>query len=336
MSQYTSKDTMISFLNARMIHQGTRDYNVPLAPIQKGMVLRNVAIIGVNGRLGASVLQSLLDSKGFRVTVLLRQHSKASLNNDVDIVRLPDDLGSEPELANALEGHDALVVTIPATRTREQLLLANACVKAGVRRFIPADFGSVDSLDKVCRDLVPLYENKLVVRNELEQLSARNTSFSWTSLVCGHFFDWGLENGMLRFWLKEHRAELFDDGNVKWSASTLKCIGAAVASILKNEDVTKNKMLYIQSFCVSQREVLDALQKVSDTQWSVSHVRSEDFTKHKKAEADAGDAEAIEELVSVLGITRANWEGKLANDLLKLKAEDLQTVVSEVYNATIQ
>lgn len=295
------------------------------------MAIKNVAIIGANGKLGPSVLQRLI-AASFNVTVLTRVSSTSKYPDTVRVLQIPDGL-PEDDLAKQLEGQDALVVTMAGSKTAEQIHLANACVKAGVRRFIPADFGSVDSTDERSLKLVPLYGEKVKVRRHLEELAGKYSGFSWTSLVCGHFFDWGLKEGFLHFDIKDGMSDILDDGEYMWSTSTLARVGEATCKILEKEEQTANKILYIQSFCVNQFDVLEALMRASGQNFTNSFVKSEDYLSEQKKKADAGDKEAVENIVWALGTVNANWEKKqnFANELLGLKTEDLDEEIKKVY-----
>jgi hypothetical protein len=206
-----------------------------------------------------------------------------------------------------------------------------------VRGFIPADFGSCDSSSPRALELVPLYRAKKAVRECLVELAGKGSSdgsgFSWTSLVCGHFFDFGLKSGLLQFDLAARPARIFDGGDVRWSATTLDTIGTAVVRVLQRGEATRNGMLSIQSFCVSQNQVLAVLERVvAGGTWEVEHVDSDEFIRSFKGKLDEGDPEAQKELVSVLGMVDADWERKegFANELLGLQDEDLERVVRKV------
>ena len=296
------------------------------------MAIRCVGVIGATGKLGSSIVEALRSSESFQVTVLARSSSKSPIPAASQTVRIPDN-ATEGDLVAALQGQDALVVAMKASDERDVIRLADACIKAGVRRLIPPDFGSVDSLDPRCVELVPLYKQKNRVREHITQLSAQHPQFSWTSLVCGHFFDYGLSSGLLQFDLDTLQARIFDNGEVRWSASTFAQVGGAVVKVLQKEDQTRNKVLYIQSLCVSQKEVLATLERVSGRQFVATFVESESSIKTEKQKMDDGDGNAVEELVSVLGITRPNWENKLANELLGLSPADLQDCVARVWNS---
>ena len=300
------------------------------------MTIQKVAIIGANGHLGPSILSALLSANTFDVTVISRKNSKSTYPPSVPIKYVSDD-PSIDEIVPVLTGQDALVVTFAGTNASLQILLADAAVKAGVKRFIPADFGSCDSSSKRALDLMPLYRGKQKVRQHLESVAAKEKDFSWTSLVCGHFFDWGLTNALLQFDIKKKKVRIFDGGDIRWSTTTLATVGQATVRILQKENETKNRMLYIQSFCVTQKEVLKSLKRVSGEgkEWEEEEVSSEAFIKEMQDKIDHSpngkDADALEELVSVVGIIDANWEGKddFANDLLSVGGENLDDVVKK-------
>ena len=296
------------------------------------MPLENICLVGANGRLGPAVLHALIDAKDFTVTVISRSSSKSKYPESVRVIHVSDNLPTE-ELTQVLKGQDALVVTFAGTNDDLQIRLADAAAQAGVKRFIPADFGSCDSGSPRALELMPLYRAKLKVREHLQELSS-STGLSWTSLICGHFFDYGLKTGLLSFNVKERRARIYDGGDIKWSASTLETVGTGVAKVLEKPDETRDRILYIQSFCVTQNEVLRSLKRVTGPEWQVEDMDSEEFIKKTKAETDRdpNDAEARESLVSVVGIVDANWESKrdFANSLLDLEGEDMDEVVRRV------
>ena len=293
------------------------------------MALTKITLIGANGTLGPSILSALLSAGIFTVTVLSRQSSKSTYPLSVHVIQIPDDLPTE-SLLQVLRGQDALVVAFAGSNSDLQIRLADAAAQVGVKRFIPADFGSCDSSSPKALKLVPLYRAKKKVRENLQQLAGRS-GLSWTSLVCGHFFDYGLRSGLLGFDVKERKVRVFDGGEVRWSATTLETIATAVVRVLEKEEETRNRMLYIQSFCVSQNEVLRALERDKGGKWQVEDVKSEEYIEEVKTEMDVewDSAKAAENMVSVIGIVDADWESKddFANELLGLKGEDLDDVV---------
>lgn len=298
------------------------------------MAIRNVALLGADGKLGPSVLQGLVDSGHFTVTVLKRTSSKSpdSYPPGVQVTRVPDDFEHEGLVA-ALRGQDAVVANINGNETETQKTLADAAVAAGVQRFIPADFGSCDSQSAYAIELVPLYGNKTAMREYLKQLAAQHPHFTWTSLVSGHFFDW--ETKFLHIDVPNQTVDVLDDGLALWSTCTLGFTGRATAKVLEKADLdgTKNTTLYVQSFRVTQMQVKESLERATPgEQWTVRSFDSKAFTEEQVKKRDAGDKEALEELVWLLGTIDADWETRetFANGLLGLEEEHLDTVTKHI------
>lgn len=295
------------------------------------MSVKNVVVVGADGNLGPGVLDGLVASKAFKITVFKRKSSKSKSNypSGVQVKLLSDDFPLE-ELVPALQNQDAIISTVYGGQVDLQKRLADAAVKAGVKRFIPSDFGSCDSQSKRAMELAPVYVAKSQVRDHLEKLAQENPGFSWTSIVCGHFFDWQLS--FFHIDLKARSFEILDDGEVFWSTSTFAQIGKATAAILQKPAETENQFVYIQSFRINQKQLLEAYEKATGQSWNVKQFDSSEYIKERKAKADGGDKAAVEDLVWVLGTLEADWEARdsYANDLLGLQQEDLEQVVQKI------
>ena len=293
------------------------------------MTLTKVALIGANGHLGPHVLSALL-SADFEVTVLSRHSSTSTYPSTVTVKHISSD-PSHAELVDVLSGQDVLITTFGGTNSGLQIKLADACVSAGVQRFIPADFGSCDSSSSLALELILIFREKSKVREHLRRLEGE---LSWTSLVTGHFFDFGLESGLLLMDIQKRKMIMIDGGEHMWSASTLERVGEAVMAVLKDEEQTKNKMLYVQSFCISQKQLLEVCEKVQGGKYEVEEVKSEEFIKSKKerTDKDPNDHDARENSVGVVGIIDGDWRTKegFANELLGLKDQDLEEAVRGV------
>jgi NAD(P)-dependent dehydrogenase (short-subunit alcohol dehydrogenase family) len=294
------------------------------------MSIKNVCLLGANGNVGPMVLDALVKD-GFNVTVLKRASSKSSSSYPSGVkVAEVDDAFAVDDLVPIFRGQDAVVVTIKGTQVDIQKRLADASVKAGVKRFIPADFGSCDSSSPHAQDCVPLFANKTELRNYLTDLTKSNESFTWSSIVCGHFFDW--DTAFLHLWPKEKRADIVKDGSLKTSYSTLARVGEATSKILQRPAETANRVLFIQSFCITQVEIVKAFEKASNAKYEVAWLDADTYEREQKAKRDEGNKEAIENLVWLLGAIEGNWEERdeFAMSLLGLKNENLDEAASKV------
>jgi len=294
------------------------------------MTIRNVTLIGANGHLGPSILTALLSTPTFTITILTRTSSPSHYNHSLVTVKRLSDSFPASELEAALKGQDAVIVSTAGTNDDLQIRIADAAVKVGVSRFVPADFGSCDSESVRALELVPLYKAKKRVREYLQRLAEGSAGgFGWTSLVCGHFFDYGLRGGLLHFDVRGRRVRVFDGGDVRASFSTLERVGEAVVRVLEREGETEGRVLFVQSFCVSQNQVLEVLERVVGAEFEVEHVHADSYMEEQKRKLAEGDEGATERLVGALGVVDADWTGKegFAMELLGLEDEDLEEVV---------
>lgn len=304
------------------------------------MPIQNVALIGASGTLGPSLLHALQSHHTFTPYVLNRQTSK-SIYPKTRVITIPDDLNPQ-EIASLLRDKsiDALVIAIAGGYVEEQKKLIQAAYEGGVKRVIPADFGSCDSDDERTVRLLPLMKGKKGIREYLQSLEVKERdgeeggrgSLSWTSLITGHFFDWGLSTELLKFDVARRKAYIIDGGDVKFSGSNLSFIGAAVVKILEKEEETKNKLLYIHSHYVTQNEITDVLEKVTGDKFERIPQDSKKQIEDARPKMLEGDHDSEEEIVAVHGIVASDWEGKegFANELLGLDLLSLEDTVKAV------
>ncbi|KAK1464749.1 NmrA-like family protein [Colletotrichum melonis] len=300
------------------------------------MAPKSVLLVGANGTLGAKILDSLVAAKSFKLSALKRAGSKSTIAypaDQVQVIKIDNDLSYEG-LKMAFTGQEIVIVSFRLRDLDQHLRIAEAASAAGVKHFMPADFGSIDADNPRARELIPLYRWKRAVRQKAQELADKNPDFAWTGIVCGHFFDWGVKEGFLHAYLDTKKIDFIDGGDIKASVATLPRVGEAVVRILNLgvTEVTKNKTLFIQSFCITQNELLQSLEKATGAKWTVNKVESESFIAEHKVKADAGDAEAIEDLVFAVGQLDANWTKRddFAMKTLGLEDEDLDTVIADV------
>ncbi|KAJ5238996.1 oxidoreductase CipA [Penicillium chermesinum] len=215
------------------------------------MAIKKVAIAGATGNLGPRVLTTLLDA-GFEVTALSRSSPhQIDARAKVQVV----DYASRDSLVAALSGQDAVVSTLNAWAVPRDihLLLVDAAHAAGVKRFLPSEYGSDTSHPLVAK--LPVFGDKIAVVDRLKEIAAKDSAFTWTSVVNGPFFDWGLQNGLLVS-LKGSSSQIFNGGDVRFSTTTVAGIARAVAGVLQHPDETKNRYVYVAEAEVTQHELL--------------------------------------------------------------------------------
>lgn len=176
---------------------------------------------------------------------------------------------------------------------------------------------------------------------------------TWIALACGFWFEFSLGGGPDRygFDFKERSVTFFDDGTTKINTSTFAQCGRALAALLSlkllPEDESdksptlaswENKVLYVSSFLVSQRDMFESAKRVTgttDADWTVKHESSAE--RYKKGVEDWTEKRDLGGFVRLM-YTRmffpngggAHEETKgLQNDVLGLPQEDLDEATKE-------
>ncbi|AEO70603.1 uncharacterized protein THITE_45193, partial [Thermothielavioides terrestris NRRL 8126] len=282
------------------------------------------------GNLGPAILEQLKNF--FEVTVLSRHASIPNLSPSVRVRQV--DYDSMDSLVSALRGQDAVVSALGTLALGRQLALVDAAVAAGVRRFIPSEFGS-DTTNPKCATL-PVFHDKLATQKVLRTKAATGTGLTYTVICTGPFLDWGLLRGFMN--IKQKAVSLYDGGDRPFSTTTLPTIGRAVREVLMRPAETENRVVKVHSVVTTQSKLLEMAQKaVGPDGWTVKKLSIEAMLESSWADIKQGK----HNLQTMLGfIVAASWgEGfgghfsQTDNELLGIKPmsdEELQGVVNQL------
>ncbi|GFG16747.1 isoflavone reductase-like protein [Aspergillus udagawae] len=233
-------------------------------------VIQNVALLG-KGFLGSAVLDQLVKA-GFSVTVLTRSRSSIQgVPTGVEVTEV--DYASADSLEHALRGHDAVVSTISPAGFMIQKPAIDASIRAGVKRFIPADFGALSTAPEA--QGLPVHARPLEIQNYLKE-KAHSGELEYTIFAVGVFLDYIVSRPTVVDSVNR-TAVLYDNGEHPFSATSLASIGKAVVGALKNADATRNRVLYVHDMVLTQRKVLALAKKYSPPAeaWTESSVDAE-------------------------------------------------------------
>ncbi|KAL9064681.1 MAG: hypothetical protein Q9161_008724 [Pseudevernia consocians] len=220
------------------------------------------------GNLGPHIVNALL-AADFTVTIFSRTESSFQPPPEVTAAGAAFcklDF-SEAALSQALRGQDAVIATVAKDRDAilSQRVIIDAAVSAGVRRLVPAEFGSYTE-DTAVVERLPIFKSKLAVLDHLKAVSAKNPHFSYTAICNGAFFDWGLTSTFLGFDLASRHATLYSHGLATFNATTLPTVARAVANALLLPLSPLSASAHNRFFCIAelrtrQIDVLAALQR---------------------------------------------------------------------------
>jgi len=242
-------------------------------------------------------------------------------------------------LESAFKGQDAVISLVGNAGFHDQERFIDAAIAAGVKWFVPSEFGS-NTADERNLKIVPIFDDK---RNVVEYLKSKESQgLSWTALITGMFFDWGLARGALEFHVSTKTARIWDGGDIPFSTTNLATIGKALAGLLTNPDAlqaSKNKYIYIASHTATQNEILAVLEKVTGEKWTVEHIKSSEAVPKATKALQDGDFRGILTLIQAANFAEGRLndftqvEGGLSNNLLLPGVhEDLEQDVRRVLN----
>ncbi|KAF4990992.1 hypothetical protein FGRMN_8113 [Fusarium graminum] len=279
---------------------------------------KNIAVAGASGDLGSAVFERLVASNKFNLTVLTRSTSEATFPEGVKVVQV--DYDSLDSLTAALQGQDAVVSTVGSLAIPSQALLVDAAVAAGVKRFIPSEFGSNLAIPSVRK--LPVFHTKVVIQDKLIAL-AKEGKITYTFVHNGIFLDWGISHNFF-FDFSKPEITLWDGGNVEFSTTTLSSVGDSVVGVLTHPEETQDRIVYIQNTSITQNKFLELAKQVNPSkEWTVKHAKLDEAT----AKSDANVAKGIFDWPTLLAyLLRANLDAnsvpkfpKLDNEILGIK-----------------
>lgn len=99
------------------------------------------------------------------------------------------DFSSFESLKIAFDGQDAVVSVVGAPGISAQKVAVDAAVAAGVKRFIPSEFG-VNTRNVRDTPMGKILAGKIAIVDYLQETVKENPAFTWTGLSTGLFFDW--------------------------------------------------------------------------------------------------------------------------------------------------
>lgn len=258
------------------------------------------------GQVGSHFLEFILGNGKHEVTILTRNKNHFSFPTSANVVEV--DYDSEDSLTSALRGHESLIITLSAQAPpTTHPLIVSAAAKAGVQWIMPNYYafgfgprGGTLSSDPILGTFDRFMDD---VKNVSVPEGGVKPSF--IAMCCGFWYEFSLFMGeqWFGFDIRSRKVTLYDDGELKINTSTWKQCGRAVASLF-SLPVTgpadgkpvledwKNEGLYIASFLISQREMLNSLHRVlgtTDDDWAITKQTAKERHQEGLAELQQGD-----------------------------------------------
>jgi hypothetical protein len=222
--------------------------------------------------MGSYILQSLLSNpKKHSITILTRPESSSTFPSGTKVLKV--DYSSPSSITTALQSIDFLIITLAVTAPADlHPRIVNAAAAAGVKYIMPNYFGYALSSSTSHRTPDPILDSF-----ERSVTDVRVAGLKFIALACGFWYEWSLGMGSqwYGFDIANRRVTFYDDGKKKINTSTWGLCGDAVAAILEGDvEVWADRAVHVSSFLVSQRDMLDSLNRVlgtEDADWEIEY-----------------------------------------------------------------
>ena len=198
-------------------------------------------------------------------------------------------------------------------------------------RFVPAEFG-YDSLNPVVRELLPPYVERAKV---IDFLKGKQAQIEWVGLATGLDINRRLVDGNMGVDLAWQSATVYGKGEDKFAASTPGFVGELVKAVIENWADFRNRYLCISEVSTSYREILDALERETESKFEVGYLEKEEGFNEAKRRIDGGWPDAGMFLMERAALANKECFEGFARDedvkaTLKVHAHSLNSIVKDV------
>lgn len=239
------------------------------------MSLRNIALFGANGQIGTSILKSLINCKkqNFNILAITPPDAPKPHGADREDIRVKamDLLNtSRQEMVQTLSGIDAVVSALNGPVLEAQRTIQDAAADAGVKRFIPSEYG-MHHIYRKPNDpkgyIHPLWDAKNRL-NEYAMLhpAIKEGKMSYTMIGCGDFYDQDRENVWCPWTQKdvpEYNFHVIGDPDAKADYTNIGDFGQYLVACLCEPSKSENASLNFPSDHISHSEIAKLLEKYS-------------------------------------------------------------------------
>ncbi|KAF9881189.1 isoflavone reductase family protein [Colletotrichum karsti] len=226
--------------------------------------IKNVAVAGAGGNVGTPVVKALMDTNKFNITILTRKAEGHNFPSGATVKEV--DYDSLDSLTSALQGQDALVNATSSFDPKAATRVVDACIAAGVYRYIPPDFG-IDPVKAHVPEL-PVFGIKGMTHKYMQaKTQETGDKFTWSIIANGPFLDWGIRSTFMGFDAKRKRITYHNDGENVVPYTNLGDVGRAVVGTLLHPDETANRIVYVHTVNKSQKQLAALAKEAIGGEW---------------------------------------------------------------------
>ncbi|KAI0127073.1 isoflavone reductase [Xylariales sp. AK1849] len=240
-----------------------------------------VLVISATGKTGKSVVEGLLSSSTkYDILALTRE---SSLGNPVlqefrdrgvkiATTRL---LGPRQDLVDLLTGIEVVISCIFALNLDDQLPLITAAKEAGVKRFVPCNFGT-----PAPRGVMTLLDHKEDILAAVQRAYLPYTVIDvgwWSQAVVP-----AVPSERTKQWISPFFKDIPGDGTARVAFTDLPDVGTYVAKIIEDPR-TLNQKVFAYTEVLTSNEVVDLMSEVSGEKATATYRPADEI--HRSVEA---------------------------------------------------
>ncbi|KAK2024937.1 NmrA-like family protein [Colletotrichum zoysiae] len=291
---------------------------------------KKVLLIGATGSIGSFVLAGLENQSNFDITLLQRSSSKAKLPSHLRTITIADTYPTE-ELVQAFASQDVIVNCMTSLSVADQFRMIDAAITAGVRRYVPSEYG-LNNMRPDAQALNVVFHDKGKVQEYLRSKGDQGV-LEWMSISCGMWMKWSMAHEFLGMHVKDKRFVFWDDGEGLMTFTTEENTATGLVRALQTPAETKNTNVLLSDFVASQKQVLEAIERIQGVKYTTETVDSRKVIEEKQAAVRDGDASATFALIETGFVTgryggNLEKEGVIMNEKLGLTKKSLDEVVT--------
>ena len=270
------------------------------------------------------------------------------MTNSSQWLRLPSHLPAEAirhqksdfsvrSLRSALTGQDLIISTTAGGDSDQQIGIIDAAVAAGVRRFMPHEFGH-DTLNQEISKRIVKSAGRAKVIEYLRAVTTETLDFEWVGVATGYTLDTGLISGNMGFDLEWHSATVHGCGTEIFAASSLQRAGQVVSRIILHWEDVRNQYIYAAGILTSANEVLRSAEEATQHKFTIGNYDVEDCIREGKTRIERGFPDSGMFLLerSILYDEQLNaaepFKMRSSNRVLELAPESVDTIVANAYH----
>ncbi|PKS05834.1 hypothetical protein jhhlp_007663 [Lomentospora prolificans] len=302
-----------------------------------------ILIFGATGQIGYFITESILSANPAfpHVTIFTSENTaktKADLLQDWTsrgASVITGDVTDKNQVLAAYEGIDTVVSAVGRNVLAHQIDLlrwADEQENSTVKWFFPSEYGTDIEYGPKSANEKP-HQLKLKVRKfAREELKRVKCTYVVTGPYVDMYFTlFGPAEKVGGYDVKNKRAVLVEDGNGKVGFTSMRDVGKGVVAALQHPGASFDRILKIQSFVVTPREILAEFEKQTGGEpWKVEYTPLDGLRKLEEDAWNEGKGWAT------LATLRRIWaEGgtlyeKTDNEAIDLRDEDLETLAATV------